>query len=74
MDVTSYSMMQLFLWFIIILVFIFMVVYIYINEKEKHESMKLSEEEAIVEEIVRKHPYQGKSAHGGAKLENEDIY
>jgi hypothetical protein len=68
-------MLQLFLWFIIILVFIFMVVYIYINEKEKHESMKLSEEEAIIEEIVKKHPYQGKgNINNASKFENEDIY
>jgi hypothetical protein len=58
-------------------VFIFMIVYIYINEKEKHDAMKLSEEEAIVEEIVKKHPYQGKGClnnnNNQSRMENDDI-
>jgi hypothetical protein len=74
MDISSSSMLQLFMWFIIILVFIFMTPYIYINEKDKHEAMKLSEEESIVEEIVKKHPYQGKANQAKNKFDNEDIY
>jgi hypothetical protein len=54
-----------------------MIVYIYINEKEKHDAMKLSEEEAIVEEIVKKHPYQGKGClnnnNNQSRMENDDI-
>jgi hypothetical protein len=38
-------------------VFVFMTIYIFVNEKEKHDAVRLSEEEKIVEDVAKKHPF-----------------